>query len=67
MSAETEKEKAAETKMLGSLVPEPLFWAFKTAAAARKESMQDAIQNAALLYINIGKTTETQEKEAEDE
>lgn len=42
-----------DTKMLGAHVPESVYWAFKKAAAGRKESLQDAIKHAALMYINV--------------
>lgn len=47
------KLEQEDTKLLGSQVPENIYWLFKHAAAQRKESMRDAIINAALLYISI--------------
>lgn len=40
------------TRMLGAHVPEPLYWAFKKAASARKEQLKDAIAHAARMYID---------------
>jgi len=45
--------KAGSTKMLGGLIPEDIFWKFKEIASKRKESMQDAVLNAAMLYIDV--------------
>lgn len=53
MKDENNNEKP--TKMLGGLIPEDTFWEFKEVASKRKESMQEAIYNAALLYISIEK------------
>lgn len=47
------KLEQEDTKLLGSQVPENIYWLFKNAAAQRKETMRDAIINAALLYISI--------------
>lgn len=47
-------ETPEATKMLGGLVPESVFWAFKAMASKRKESMQAAILHAAWLYMCIG-------------
>ncbi|MNU55812.1 hypothetical protein D3C71_448970 [compost metagenome] len=44
-----------DAKMLGALVPSDIYWKFKAAANSRKEQMQEAILNAALLYIDIKK------------
>lgn len=44
-----------DSKMLGALVPSDIYWKFKAAANGRKEQMQEAILNAALLYIDIKK------------
>lgn len=41
------------TKMLGAHVPEEIYWKFKTVASNRKETMGDAILNAALLYMSV--------------
>lgn len=49
-----DKENKAN-KMLGSPIPEEIYWKFKEVAALRKESMQDAVLNAALLYIDADK------------
>ncbi len=51
-----------ETKMLGGQIDAQLYWAFKKAAAERKETMQEALTNAVLLYLDIGKKA-TEEKE----
>lgn len=47
-----EQAPVKETKMLGALVELPLYWAFKQAAAARNEYLQDAIVHAARMYID---------------
>ncbi len=53
MKDENNDAKSTATKMLGGLVPEDIFWKFKEIASKRKESMQEAILNAAMLYIEI--------------
>ena len=55
--AKTKKKEvgADEAKMLGAFVPTELFWKFKEAAAARKETMGEAMVNAAYLYLSIDK------------
>ena len=44
--------KEGNYKFLGANVPADIYWEFKTAAAEREETMQDAIKNAALLYTD---------------
>lgn len=53
MKDENNDAKSEATKMLGGQVPESVFWKFKEIASKRKESMQEAILNAAMLYIEI--------------
>jgi hypothetical protein len=48
--------KVTETepkKMLGGSIPESVYWRFKEAAATRKETMVEALTNAALMYIDV--------------
>ncbi len=40
------------TKNVGGSVDADIYWAFKAATAARKESMQQALNHALLLYID---------------
>jgi hypothetical protein len=40
-----------EAKMLGALVPPDVYWKFKEMVTKRKESMQEAMMHAAMLYI----------------
>lgn len=40
------------TKNVGGSVDERIYWNFKAAAAERKESMQQALNHALLLYID---------------
>lgn len=44
-----------ETKLLGAQVPEDIYWKFKETASTRKETMQEAIINAALMYMDVQK------------
>lgn len=44
-----------ETKLLGAHVDLNLYWLFKKMAATRNESMKEAIDHAARLYIDTGK------------
>lgn len=44
-----------ETKLLGAQVPEDIYWQFKNMASSRKETMQEAILNAAYLYLDADK------------
>lgn len=46
------KEVAEETKLMSFRVPVDVYWQFKSKAAARKERMDTAGLNAALLYID---------------
>jgi negative regulator of replication initiation len=48
-----ETEKIEDTKMLGGNVPESIYWDFKKKATERKETMAEAIYNAAMLYIEL--------------
>jgi len=50
--------KQQNLKSLGALVPSELYYAFKEAAAKRQEQMQEAIINAAYLYIDAIKEKE---------
>ena len=44
-------EERPATKLLGGQVREDLYWAFRKKAAERHEQMSEAIENAALLYL----------------
>lgn len=52
------EEGLEQDKMLGAFVPAELFWKFKEAAASRKETMGEAMMNAAYLYLSIDKDKE---------
>lgn len=41
-----------ETKTVGGSVDAEVYWKFKAAAADRKESMQQALTHALMLYID---------------
>lgn len=45
-------EEQKVTKFLGGHVNEEIYWAFRKKASERKETMLEAIENAALLYID---------------
>jgi hypothetical protein len=45
--------KEEDTKMLGAKVPSSIYWKFKEIAANRGERMEEAILNAALLYVDL--------------
>lgn len=48
------KEFSDETrKMLGALVPESVYKMFKSEAAIRGEKMEEAILNAAYMYLEV--------------
>lgn len=53
MADPTKNSTEEETKLLGAQIPESIFWRFKSVAAERKESMAEAILNAAMLYIEF--------------
>jgi len=40
-----------DMKLLSGLVPAEIYWEFKKQAAQRKEKMQEALKQAALMYI----------------
>jgi hypothetical protein len=44
-----------EMKLLSGLIPAQLYWDFKRVAVLRKETLKDALKNAALLYIDVEK------------
>lgn len=46
-------DNKTEGRSLGAMIPEDLYWEFKNTAARRKESMQEAIMHAAMLYIDV--------------
>lgn len=50
-----------DMKMLGAKIPTDIYWQFKAAASRRQERMEDAIRNAALLYIDIDKQKTSEE------
>jgi len=52
--------EVSSEKLLSGLVPAEIYWEFKKQAAERKESMREAICNAALLYIDVSHHTGTQ-------
>lgn len=42
-----------KAKLLGAKVAENIYWEFKKVASARKETMQEAIIHAAMLYMDL--------------
>lgn len=46
-------DEKKEEKFLGASVPEEIHRVFKITALQRKESMQEALIHAAMLYIDI--------------
>lgn len=53
-----QNNKEPKERMLGALVPDDIYWKFKGVASNRKESLKEAVFNAALLYINAIETKE---------
>lgn len=54
MSKDKKKESETNTlKLLGAQVDESVYWEFKKVASKRKETMQEAIVHAALLYMDL--------------
>jgi len=63
MAGQCNKPDETDTKMLGAKVPTDIYWKFKEAAARRGERMEEAMLNAALLYIDVD-TKQQDTKEA---
>lgn len=59
MKGNNEAKQEEVKKMLGAFVPETVYWAFKKVAAQRQEDMQEAILNAAYLYLDAEKEVKT--------
>ena len=55
-------ESTDNFRSVGGLIPEDLFWEFKSARAKRHESGPQALENAIRLYLEVDK----KEKENSD-
>ena len=55
MDKPSESNTDKDTKMLGAQIPADIYWTFKACAGKRKERMEEAVRNAALLYIDADK------------
>jgi hypothetical protein len=58
MSATDKSMNKAVTRPVGGQVDEEIYWNFKKVVAARKETVQQALAHALLLYIEFDPTLE---------